>query len=107
MQIKCLSVNPPWARKIIFEDKDIENRPWKTKHRGLIAIHETKNGGGSGCIIGLANLVDCVDSSDSPYFFGPYGFVLTDKKSIEPIPIKGKLGLFNINIPDSVLEQIE
>lgn len=102
MKIKCLSVNPPWAKEIIFGEKDIENRKWQTKYRGSIAIHETKNGGGSGAIIGLANIIDCIDKSNSPYFYGPYGFVLANRRSIIPIAIKGKLRLFDVDIPDDI-----
>lgn len=45
-----------------------------------------------GAIIATADLVDCVEESDSPWFFGPYGFVLRNVEKLEkPIPAKGKL----------------
>lgn len=40
--MKCLSVRQPWAWAIIHGGKDIENRNWKTKYRGLVAIHAGK-----------------------------------------------------------------
>ncbi len=48
-----------------------------------------------GAIIGEVNIVDCVTTSDSPWFVGRYGFVL--KKPIlykEPIACRGKVGFF-------------
>ena len=49
---------------------------------------------GSG-IIGTAEIVDCVDQSDDPWFFGPFGLVLENVKPVEFIPVKGALGLFD------------
>ena len=46
-------------------------------------------------IIGEVDIVDCVKSSDSVWFAGPYGFVLSNPMLYEkPIPCKGRLGLF-------------
>lgn len=47
-----------------------------------------------GAIVGVADLVDCVTGHASPWFFGPYGFVLANARAIEPIPLKGKQGFF-------------
>jgi hypothetical protein len=49
-----------------------------------------------GGIIGSVNLVDCVYQSDSPWFQGPYGFVLQDPKPLKFIPFKGRLGFFDV-----------
>lgn len=50
-----------------------------------------------GGIIGTVDLVDCVTESDSPWFFGPYGFVLANPRPCKFVPMKGRLGLFNID----------
>ncbi|RVO51893.1 ASCH domain-containing protein [Sinorhizobium meliloti] len=48
-----------------------------------------------GAIIGTATIVDCVTRSDSPWFFGRFGFVLKDLQLLDtPIPVKGALGFF-------------
>jgi len=47
-----------------------------------------------GAIVGTAEVIDCVSESDSPWFFGPWGFVLGDVRLIEPIPCRGALGFF-------------
>jgi len=49
-----------------------------------------------GGIIGSVNLVDCVYQSDSPWFQGPYGFVLSDPKPLSFTPFKGQLGFFDV-----------
>lgn len=49
----------------------------------------------SGGIVGTAEIVDCVEQSDSPWFFGPYGLVLENVQPVEFIPVKGALGLFD------------
>jgi hypothetical protein len=50
-----------------------------------------------GALIGEVDIVDCVVDSCSPWFFGKYGFVLSNPVLYEkPIPYKGSLGLFNI-----------
>ncbi len=48
-----------------------------------------------GAIVGVVDIVDCVTRSASPWFFGPYGFVLANARLIDPIPVKGKQGFFD------------
>jgi hypothetical protein len=48
-----------------------------------------------GAIIGEVDIVDCVTESQSPWFVGPYGFVLRNPAAYkEPIPCRGMLGFF-------------
>jgi len=37
--MKCLTVRQYWAWAIIHGPKRVENRTWKTSHRGRLAIH--------------------------------------------------------------------
>lgn len=114
--IPALSIRQPWAWLIVNGHKHIENRTWRTVRRGPILIHAGKtfdhdgydwirytfpeitipNLGDFECggIVGEANIVNCVTFSISPWFCGPYGFVLTDRKSLPFQPCKGKLGFF-------------
>lgn len=56
-----------------------------------------------GHILGTVEIVDCVTASESPWFFGPYGFVLRDPVLFkEPIPAKGKLGFWEWEPPEGV-----
>lgn len=116
----ALSVRQPWAWFIIHAGKNIENRPWATDCFGRLFIHasgdftrreyeaavefarrigvtipipryeELDRGG----IIGEVELVGCVRASDSPWFTGRYGHVLTNPKPLEFIPCKGRLYYF-------------
>ena len=47
-----------------------------------------------GGIVGTAEIVGCVRSSTSPWFFGKFGFVLRNVQPVEFIPCKGALGFF-------------
>jgi len=49
-----------------------------------------------GGIIGSVNLTACVRQSDSPWFQGPYGFVLQDPKPLPFVPFRGQLGFFDV-----------
>jgi hypothetical protein len=58
----------------------------------LPAFGELPRGG----IVGTVEIVDCVEESDSPWFFGRYGFVLRNPRILpEIIPVKGALGFFD------------
>ncbi|WP_157014862.1 ASCH domain-containing protein [Mesorhizobium xinjiangense] len=48
----------------------------------------------TGGIVGVAELVDCIDGSDDDWFVGPHGFVLANARPIPFIPVKGALGFF-------------
>ncbi|EKR64579.1 hypothetical protein LEP1GSC036_3363 [Leptospira weilii str. 2006001853] len=104
-----------WNNK---EIKDVENRNWKTNFRGRFLIHASQKFDHEGleyiqknyklclrmtvndfgCIIGASILSDCVEHSDSKSFFGKYGYILNDSKPFFPIPYKGKLGFFEVDI---------
>ena len=43
MLIKALSLHQPWATLIATGAKRIETRAWQTPHRGLLAIHATRD----------------------------------------------------------------
>lgn len=106
-----LSIKQPWAWLIVNGHKDIENRGWKTELRGRILIHAGKKHDGSpaawdwpgiarpdhldyGGIVGEAEIVDCVTASASPWFQGPYGFVIRNARPLPFRPFRGQLGFF-------------
>ncbi|MVA17460.1 hypothetical protein GOZ94_00680 [Agrobacterium vitis] len=53
-------------------------------------INEMQRGG----IVATAEIVDCVDQSSSPWFFGIFGFVLRNVEPVEFIRVRGELGFF-------------
>lgn len=47
-----------------------------------------------GGIVGVAEIVDCVETSPSPWFVGNYGFVIRNARPLPFMPLKGALGFF-------------
>jgi len=48
-----------------------------------------------GGIVGVGEIVDCVEQSDSEWFVGRYGFIITNARPVDFIPVRGKLGFFD------------
>ncbi len=126
----ALSIRQPWAWAIIHAGKDIENRNWSTRFRGPVCIHAAKGMTRSewddaaywmlvsfavvvprvpdlarGGIVGVAEITDCIEGSDRPWFFGLYGFVLRNPRPIDFLPVNGALGFFDWR--DQLLRQGE
>ena len=111
---RVLTIKQPWAHLIINGIKRVENRSWKTDYRGLILIHAGQAYDESyqrdrtfgvdpaqltyGAVIGTADLVDIVTEHSSPFFVGPFGWVLENARPIEPIPLRGQQRLFNATL---------
>jgi hypothetical protein len=123
--MKTLSIRQPWAWLIVNGYKDIENRTWPTSLRGPLWIHASATmtkGDYAACvlflagmrtswrlpaydvlraqcggIVGSALITGCVSKSNSPWFVGEFGFVLKDAKIIPFVPLKGRLGFFEVS----------
>jgi hypothetical protein len=123
--VKALSIQQPWAWLICQGVKDIENREWTTDYRGFLLIHAGKQMDKNidwarftlegvempptkdyelGGIVGYATLAKVVTQSESPWFRGKYGFVLTQRRTVPFIPLRGQLGLFDV--PGEIEAQI-
>ena len=37
--MRAITIRQPWAELILRGEKDVENRSWRTNHRGLLLIH--------------------------------------------------------------------
>lgn len=118
--MKALSIRQPWAWMILHAGKSIENRTWQTSYRGPLLIHagtrddpsgwavidELEAGGltipeefHAGGIVGMVDMVEIVTHSDSPWFIGPYGWVLANPREVELYRCPGRLGLFDVDYP--------
>jgi hypothetical protein len=125
LPVKALSIRQPWVWAILNAGKRVENRPRRFHYRGPICLHASLYSIDEGMrsysclredfsdhrltpppypdldalqrgeIVGTAEIVDCVEQSDSLWFSGPYGLVLENVKPVEFIPVKGELGLFD------------
>jgi hypothetical protein len=123
---KCLSLRQPYAELIASGMKTIEVRKWNTRFRGEFLIHASKAIDKEACkscnieicslitgaIVGSAVLYDVklyqskeefiADQSKHfayNYTHPNYGFLLSNPKIFDkPIPLKGQLGFFNVNV---------
>ena len=122
--MRTLSIKQPWAWAIMH-GKDIENRTWYTRSLGHILIHASKKFDHYGYqwlldhrtlltaeiphsddfpvggVVGISKIVDCVSYHPSPFFFGPWGFVLEDSRPYDFYPSRGRLGFFNMTKEDA------
>jgi hypothetical protein len=122
--MRALSIRQPWAWLIVNGHKDIENRVWSTRYNGPLVIHASKGMTKAeyedvddmlafdlrlshielppmaqierGGIVGVAHCGGSVEKSDSPWFFGPHGFLLTDARAVPFVEFKGQLGFFDV-----------
>lgn len=119
--MKVISVRQPWAFCIMALGKNIENRTWPTKLRGRVLLHASQgmtlaeyeecsaivdsicpSSAGlpvfealqRGGIVGSIEITGCVTKSESPWFFGPFGFVLENPQPLPFIKCRGSLGLW-------------
>jgi hypothetical protein len=117
--MKALSIRQPWAWLIVHGYKDIENRDWSTRVRGPVLIHAGKTldreayrdiqaiapdivlpalaSLARGGIVGQCEIITCVRTSESRWFFGPYGFVIQHASPLPFRPLKGQLGFFEVD----------
>jgi len=112
MIIKALSVRQPYASLIATGTKTIETRSRNTKYRGSLVICSTAKPtiGITGMALCIVDLVDVVLMSrkyltaaclDSVGF--QYGWVLENIREIKSFPVKGNLGIYNIDIKNSLM----
>ena len=122
--IPALSIRQPWAWLIVHGHKDIENRDWPTNFRGALLVHAgqtltkryyddtvaelaaaglcppdmpTFEALPRGGLVGWTHVVDCVPEHPSRWKIeGSHGFVLRDSRPIDFVPLKGRLGFFNV-----------
>lgn len=113
--MKALSVHPYYAMLISTGLKTVECRTWKTEYRGDILICSTAkkiSGTIPGHALGIVELVDVVPfekshlkpavMGSSDFYYGMYAWILKNPRLIKPIPVKGKLSLWNFTNTDSI-----
>lgn len=141
--MRALTINQPYAHLVCYheddlpeftEQKHVENRTRRTHIRGQIAIHAgvsmkwfrfddwtfvAKKPSevpemAFGAIIGVADIVDCVDAKTSVgqdmliryvHASGPFMYVLKNVHRLEkPIPCKGAQGFWTV--PEEIERQV-
>lgn len=69
--------------------------PDQVRRETLVPRHTEAMSFSRGGIIGVAEIVDCVEDSDSPWFMGRYCFVLRNVRPVPFMPVKGALQFFD------------
>lgn len=133
--MKCLSVSQPFADLIVSGKKTIELRKWNTNFRGEFLVHSPLKVRINDCkrlkiskklvvgaIIGKVEIIDVKKYSSksevksdakkhlasTDFFNRKYGFVLKNPKLFRiPIPCKGKLGFFEVQLPKNKVKKNE
>jgi len=133
--LKCLSVSQPFADLIISRKKTIELRNWNTNFRGEFLIHAPLKIRKEDCkrlkmneklitgvIVGKAELYDVKRynsikeiKEDQKFHFASkkfhnktFGFMLKNAKLFRiPIPCKGQLGFFDVELPKTKIKNKE
>lgn len=110
--MKALCIKEPWASIIRRGEKTIETRTWKTKYRGKILLCCSKRPDSmiSGFAFATADLVDCRKMTRKDEYFAQCetypkanSWVFENINPIQLFPVKGQLGLFEIDIEDRKL----
>jgi len=133
--VKCLSISQPFADLIVSGKKSIELRSWNTNYRGEFLIHaplkiriedskrlKINKKFVTGAIIGKVQLYDVKKynsikeiKSDQKFHFASkkfqnkmFGFLLKNAKPFRiPIPLKGQLGFFDVDMPKNKIKNKE
>jgi len=117
-QIKALTVMQPWANLIADGIKTEELRTYSTSFRGPLVICSSKKIDRDacrqlevdhtdttirdllGCTICVVEVVDCRESGGEP---GVYEWVLENPRHLDPMDVRGKPGIFNIDAENVIL----
>src|SRR5262249_36141282 len=110
-KVRAITIRQPWAELIVRGEKDVENRSWRTHHRGPLLIHAgaqayresfaehgVTDDAERSAIIGMVEVVDCKQERTSArHEEGSWGWYLAHAKRFKkPIPMKGRRGLFEV-----------
>ena len=120
--MKAISLKQPWASLIAIGKKTIETRTWKTNYRGELLIVSSKTFDKNfphhnffevfyeiplGKALAIANLIDCrpmtiADEEEAMYPCEPgrYAWILSDIREIKPFPVKGSLGIYEVEVDE-------
>jgi hypothetical protein len=129
MKMYALSIKQPWLDLILDGKKTLEIRTWRTHYRGPLLLVSSKfidrtarlsiypdvrkaalsDGHVLGHALGVCKLVNCrpMKTCDKKaalcdFYPGFIAWVLSDIKEIEPFPVKGQLGLYEMEVPDGM-----
>jgi len=120
--MKAITIYQPWAWALLH-GKDVENRNWSTEHRGPFLIHAGRprdpafyrraaawirrrtgllvpdpDAVAYRGIVAKANLVDVVTDFPSPWFQGPFGWLVREVQPVRFRPCSGQRGWWTFDL---------
>ena len=110
--MKAISIKQPWANLIASGQKTIETRVWATPYRGQILLVSSKTPKiePAGYAVAVAELADCrlmtkadEDAARCPIYPNAVAWVLQNVRAIEPFPVKGQLGVYEVDVVPELL----
>ena len=109
--MKALSVRQPWASLIASGAKTIEIRSRRTHYRGPVLICSSARPLGSGPVgvaVCVVEVLDChplvpedAIAACHPWSGGGWAWVLRLVRLVEPFPVRGRLGFYEVTIPNA------
>lgn len=113
--MKALSIHPYYAMGIAVGKKSVECRSWSTDYRGKILICSTAKKlhgtipGHALCTVDLVDVVpfekkhlDAALMEKNDFHYNNFAWILKNNLLIEPIPVKGKLSLWNFEEEEKI-----
>lgn len=125
--MKAISVKQPWAELIASGRKTVELRTWSRAYRGELLIvsglrfdprgaHFDVDGprGVAVCVVDLVDVrvarfgdshAACFDLSGDEFISADkslYAWVLVNPRRVAPAPVRGLLGLFNVDLTEAL-----
>ena len=106
--MKALSIRQPWANLIATGEKTIETRTWSTAYRGPLLIVSSRSPKiePAGFAIAIADLADCramtredERAARCSLYPNAFSWLLRNIRKIHPFPVRGKLGLYEVEVP--------
>jgi hypothetical protein len=115
--MRAISIKQPHAYSILHLGKSVENRVWRTNHRGPLLIHAGKRQDVparrelealgfllpddlvTGGIVGVVDLVDVVEDHPSRWAMdGHFHWILANPRPLPFVELAGKLGLWETGL---------
>ena len=107
--MRALSIRQPWASLVARGLKTVEVRSWSTPYRGPLLICAAARrhlDEPVGVALAVVDLLDCrpfVAGDETAACCraepGDFAWCLGNVRPVEPVPVKGRLGLFSVDVP--------
>jgi hypothetical protein len=114
MKLRALSLKQPYANWIVSGRKTIETRTWSTSYRGDVLICASTTGKGEPkgvalCVVRLDSVRPMTKEDETAACVERYpkaqAWEISNLRLLKkPFPVKGRLGLFSLEVSNSLLE---